>query len=67
MERYISQFTITAMEFIQALLILLPFLYIVVYCVTREIRKRRKVDSDNGLPPLRSSEHAPLIKVLPQP
>ena len=67
MERYISQFTITAMEFIQALLILLPFLYIVVYCVTREIKKRKKVDSHNGLPPLRSSEHAPLIKVLPQP
>ena len=67
MERFISQFAITAMEFIQALLILLPFLYIVVYCVTREIRKRRKVDSNNGLPPLRSSEHAPLIKALPQP
>ena len=65
MERYISQFTVNGMEFIQALLILLPFLYIVIHGVIREIKKRRKVESDSDLPPLRSSEHAPLIKALP--
>ena len=62
-ERYISQFTINAMEFIQALLILLPFLCIMVHHVIGGIKKRTKAKSDGDLPPLRSShEHAPLIK-----
>ena len=60
MGRHISQFTVNAMEFIQAVLMLMPFLCIIVYIISERVKKIRKAKDMDDLPPLRSNEHTPL-------
>ena len=66
MGRYFSQVLTTAMEFIQALLIVLPFLYIAIYWVIGAVKKKNMRGIRSGglreLPPLRIDEHSPLIE-----
>ena len=64
MGRHLSGVLTTAMELVQALLMALPFLYIVVSGVMGLVKKKRTKRSRrfSELPPLRSGEHEPLLE-----
>ena len=52
---------VNIMSFIQAVLIFLPFLFVIILGITKWRRWRKHVTDMDGLPPLRSVESEPLI------
>ena len=61
--KYMSQSIVAVMEFVQVLLVLIPFLCLLIYIVIKWVKKKKnKTNNTDDLPPLRSGKYKPLIQ-----